>query len=163
MRFFVQRPLFRLGLAVSLAGMVGGCESLTGISPQPAASTAPQAPLPAPPPPRAAHAVPPPPPPAPAPLVEVKVAGLSEDGVQELLGPPAETLDRPPARVWEYRSGNCAVDIYFYLDVGRNAFYALHYDSPAPTSSGSPAAATVSPHDAADRCLQRVYNARRDR
>ena len=107
--------------------------------------------------------MPPPPPPAPAPLHEIKVVGLSQDDVEGVLGAPSATLDRPPAKVWEYRSGNCTVDIYFYLDVGRNAFYALHYDSPAPNSSGTPAPPTVRTHDAADRCLQRVYNAHRDR
>lgn len=158
---FLQRVRFYIVPVLVAAGMVAGCEGLFPPS-QPAAP----APVPGPPPapPRAAHVVPPPPPPAPAPPTEIKLVGLSEDEVQTLLGPPNTASDRPPAKVWQYRSGTCAVDVYFYLDVGRNAFYALHYDSPAPTSSGTPATAPVSAHDhdAADRCLTRVYNARRD-
>lgn len=157
---FFHRFRLQVVLAVIAAGAVAGCEGLL----PPAQPTAPAS-LPAPPPaapPRATHAVPPPPPPAPAPPTEIKLVGLGEDEVQTLLGPPNTTFDRPPAKVWQYRSGSCAVDVYFYLDVGRNAFYALHYDSPAPTSSGTPAPATVSAQDAADRCLTRVYNAHRD-
>lgn len=90
------------------------------------------------------------------------MVGLSEEEVSELLGDPTARADRPPAKVWQYRADNCAVDIYFYLDVGRNAFYALHYDSPAPTSTGAPTTAAVSAHDAADRCLYRLYNAHRE-
>jgi hypothetical protein len=152
---------FRVVFAVLAAATLAGCEGL-GLGPAtPAASPAPPGPPPEAP--RTAHVVPPPPPPAPSPLTEIKLVGLSEDEVQALLGPPAVAADRPPAKVWQYRAGSCSVDVYFYLDVGRNAFYALHYDSPAPTSSGTPAPATVSAHDAADRCLTRVYNAHRDR
>jgi len=155
-----HRLTIRVVFALLAAVTVAGCENL--FEPAPPASPAPPAPPP-PAPPRAAHVVPPPPPPAPSPLTEIKLVGLSEDEVQALLGAPNTAADRPPAKVWEYRAGNCAVDVYFYLDVGRNAFYALHYDSPAPTSSGTSTPATVSAHDAADRCLIRVYNAHRDR
>lgn len=155
---FHRLPL-RLVFALMAAAMVAGCETLFEPAP-PAARPAPPAPPPEAP--RAARVVPPPPPPAPSPATEIKLVGLSEDEVQALLGPPSTAAEQPPAKVWEYRAGNCAVDVYFYLDVGRNAFYALHYDSPAPTSPGPPAPASVSAHDAADRCLARVYNAHRD-
>lgn len=90
------------------------------------------------------------------------MVGLSEEDVRNLLGEPSTTVERPPAKVWEYRSGSCAVEIYFYLDVGRNAFYALHYDSPAAPSGAQAAAAAAGAQDAADRCLNRVYNAHRE-
>ena len=157
---FSPRLPVRVVSALLAAALVAGCEGLFEPS-QPAAPPPPAPPPEAPP--RAAHAVPLPPPPAPPPLTEIKLVGLSQDEVQALLGPPSTAAERPPAKVWQYRAGNCAVDVYFYLDVGRNAFYALHYDSPAPTSAGTPAPATVSAHDAADRCLTRVYNAHRDR
>jgi hypothetical protein len=157
---FFHRLPFRVVFAVMTAAAVAGCDSLFPPAPttSPAQPAAPEAP-------RTVHVVPPPPRPAPAPAAEIKLVGLSESEVQALLGPPSTAADQPPAKVWQYRAGNCAVDVYFYLDVGRNAFYALHYDSPAPTSPGSPGPATVSAahdHDAADRCLSRVYNAHRD-
>jgi hypothetical protein len=162
MQHALQRFLIRLGLVSVVAGTVAGCGLLSDLVATPAAPQPTPGPPPLAPPPPPARPLPPPPPPAPAPLPEIKVVGLSQDDVAAAFGPPSATLERPPAKVWEYRSGNCAVEIYFYLDVERNAFYALHYDSPAPNFSGTPATATVSTHDAADRCLQRVYNAHRD-
>jgi hypothetical protein len=159
---FFHRLALRVVFAFVTAALVAGCESLFEPAPPP---PSPAPPAPAPEAPRAVRVVPPPPRPAPAPPSEIKLVGLSEDEVQALLGPPSSATDQPPAKVWQYRAGNCAVDVYFYLDVGRNAFYALHYDNPAPTSPGSPVQATVSAahdHDAADRCLTRVYNAHRD-
>jgi hypothetical protein len=94
---------------------------------------------------------------------DVKVVGLNQAETEALLGQPTSSIDRPPAKVWQYRTRECAVDIYFYLDVGRNDFYALHYDTPAPTSSTASASATAVAPDAADRCLRRLYNARRQR
>ncbi len=91
------------------------------------------------------------------------MVGLSQTETEGLLGPPTSAIDRPPAKVWQYRTRDCSVDIYFYLDVGRNDFYALHYDTPAPTSSTASASATAVAPDAADRCLRRVYNARHQR
>jgi hypothetical protein len=100
---------------------------------------------------------------APATAADLKVVGLTQSETEALLGPPTSTLDRPPAKVWQYRTRDCGVDVYFYLDVGRNDFYALHYDTPIPTSSGAPVGANVNVTDVADRCLRRVYNARRQR
>lgn len=162
MQHVFQRLLIRFGLVSIVVGMVAGCGLLGSLGSGPPAPQPTPGPPPAAPPSPAARPLPPPPPPAPAPLPEIKIIGLSQDDVAAAFGPPSITLERPPAKVWEYRSGNCSVEIYFYLDVGRNAFYALHYDSPAPNSPGTPATATVSTHDAADRCLQRVYNAHRD-
>ncbi len=153
----------RLGAVASATVMLlflNGCESLDFLrspEPPPPAEPPPAAPPPAPE--RARLAPAPPPRPAPQPLPELKVVGLSQPETETLLGPPTTASDRPPAKVWEYRIPDCALDVYFYLDVGRNAFYALHYDSPTLNSSG--ASATVSVPDAADRCLRRIYNARR--
>jgi hypothetical protein len=105
--------------------------------------------------------------PAPAPrpaapaAPDLKLVGLSQAETEALIGPPASSVDRPPAKVWQYRVRECALDVYFYLDVGRNEFYALHYDIPAPTSAS--ASTGANPPDAADRCLRRIYNARRPR
>jgi hypothetical protein len=161
-----QRPLRRLGAAAlgcALALVVSGCESLDFLrssEPEAPPQAAPRAPAPQPAePPRVRLAPPAAPRPAPQPLPDVKLVGLSQPETETLLGPPTAASDRPPAKVWEYRAGDCTLDVYFYLDVGRNAFYALHYDSPTLNSSGAPATASVP--DAADRCLRRVYNAHR--
>lgn len=67
---------------------------------------------------------PPPPPPPPRAL-----AGLSMPETETELGRPAAESDRAPAKVWQYRAGECAVDVYFYLDMARNGFYALHHEA----------------------------------
>ena len=159
----LQRLEVSAAVLLPLLVAVAGCENLDFLrSPQPAAPPAPAAQAPAPEPSRTARAVPVPVPrPAlPSPPPEIKLVGLSQEETETLLGPPSTLLDRPPAKVWQYRAGDCAVDVYFYLDVGRNAFYALHYDTPGPTSSGA-TTTTASASDAADRCLRRVYNAHR--
>jgi hypothetical protein len=156
----------RLGWVALLgctALLATGCESLDFLrSSEPPATPPAAEPPPAPPPaePSRARLAPAPPPrPAPLPLPELKLVGLSQPETETLLGPPTAASDRPPAKVWQYQTADCTLDVYFYLDVGRNAFYALHYDSPTLNSSGAPATASVP--DAADRCLRRVYNAHR--
>jgi hypothetical protein len=170
MRIRFPRLHLRPLMAV-LAVLVAGCETLDFLNtpqpastPAPVAQSAPPAAAVTPPPGRVVRVAPPPPRPTPLPEIkapELKVVGLSQTETETLLGSPDAALDRPPAKVWQYKAPDCAVDIYFYLDVGRNAFYALHYDSPAPNSSGTQA--TASATDAADRCLRRVYNAHRER
>jgi hypothetical protein len=103
-------------------------------------------------------------PPAPAPGreadIEIKLVGLSRPETQALLGPPTAESERSPAKVWQYLSGDCAVDVYFYLDVARNEFYALHYEARAPlASAGGP----LNGAPAAEWCLRRVHDAHRSR
>jgi hypothetical protein len=99
-----------------------------------------------------AHASLPPPEPAPeaSPLPDIKLVGMSRGEATALLGAPAEERDAAPAKIWKFSAGECAVDIYFYLDVKRNDFYALHYN--VQDRNG----ATTG--EAADRCLQRIYS-----
>ncbi len=94
----------------------------------------------------------PPPEPAPevSPLPDIKLVGMSRGEAAALLGAPAEERDAAPAKIWKFSAGECAVDIYFYLDVKRNDFYALHYN--VQDRNG----ATTG--EAADRCLQRIYS-----
>jgi hypothetical protein len=90
-------------------------------------------------PPSLAAAVPPPPaqiaavdpaPPPTAPATPPRaLAGLSMTETETELGRPAAESDRAPAKVWQYRAGECAVDVYFYLDMARNGFYALHHEA----------------------------------
>lgn len=91
--------------------------------------------------------------PEPAPLPDIKLVGMSRGEAATLLGTPAEERDAAPAKIWKFAAGECAVDVYFYLDVKRNDFFALHYN--VQDRNG----ATTG--EAADRCLQRIYSENR--
>ena len=94
--------------------------------------------------------------PEPAPeavLPDVKIVGMSRGETSSLLGAPTEERDAAPAKIWKFSAGDCVVDVYFYLDVKRNDFYALHYN--VQDRNG----ATTG--EAADRCLQRIYSENR--
>jgi hypothetical protein len=56
-----------------------------------------------------------------------KLVGLTQAETVTMLGPPTAQWDRPPAKVWHYQGPDCAVDVFFYLDVSRNEFSALRY------------------------------------
>jgi len=105
-----------------------------------------------------------PPPPAPgreeARDADIKLVGLNRSEALALLGPPTGESERSPAKVWQYLTGDCTVDVYFYLDVARNDFYALHYEARAPVASAGNAANGAPP---AEWCLRRVHDAHRPR
>jgi hypothetical protein len=86
-------------------------------------------------------------------MPEIKLVGMSRGETATLLGAPEEERDAAPAKIWKFAAGECAVDVYFYLDVARNDFYALHYN----VQNGN--GATTG--EAADRCLQRIYSENR--
>lgn len=88
--------------------------------------------------------------PEPAWMPEIKLVGMSRGETATLLGAPTEERDAAPAKIWKFASGDCAVDVYFYLDVARNDFYALHYSvqDRYGATTGEPA----------ERCLQRIYS-----
>lgn len=103
-----------------------------------------------------------PPTPRPDPPAPLKLIGLSRGEAEALLGRPAAEAERSPAKVWQYRAPDCTVDVYFYLDVARNEFYALHYEARGPqTAAGG--TAVVGRSEAADRCLRRLHDANRTR
>jgi outer membrane biosynthesis protein TonB len=83
-------------------------------------------------------------------MPEIKLVGMSRGETATLLGAPTEERDAAPAKIWKFMSGDCAVDVYFYLDVARNDFYALHYivQDRFGATTGEPA----------ERCLQRIYS-----
>ena len=71
---------------------------------------------------------------APAPVTEARLAtppdkrvviGHSEDETETLLGKPVQVTEQASAKIWHYRSGDCAVDVTFYFDVSRGKFFAL--------------------------------------
>lgn len=80
-------------------------------------------------PPAQVAAIDPVPPPASPAIPPRALAGLSMPETETELGRPAAESDRAPAKVWQYRAGECAVDVYFYLDMARNGFYALHHEA----------------------------------
>lgn len=76
--------------------------------------------------------------PAPADLQAPKVIGLTQQETVSLLGVPSAQWDRPPARVWHYQGPDCAVDVFFYLDLSRNEFSALRYTAAGADGASSP-------------------------
>jgi len=72
----------------------------------------------------------PPPPPAaetPAPSFD-KLQGLDQKETAAFLGEPAERAEAPPAVLWRYASRDCALDVYFYLDLESREMRVLHYE-----------------------------------
>lgn len=77
----------------------------------------------------------------------IRLIGLDRNAVTAMLGVPVAERQVAAARVWDYRaSDDCRLAVFFYLDTGRNDFYALHYeiDGAAPGSLST------------DQCLQRI-------
>jgi hypothetical protein len=56
------------------------------------------------------------------------LVGLDEQRAIELLGPPATTEDRAPARIWHYKSSHCELDLVFYMEMHTGRMRTLHYD-----------------------------------
>jgi hypothetical protein len=120
---------------MALLALVAGCDVLRDILPDaqpPAAPSAQPAPPPAPTPPAQAAAVPPPPPPAPrerpAPVPDfdpAKLVGLDKDQTLSTLGQPNATREQPPATVWTYKTRDCSIDLFFYMDIATRQFRVL--------------------------------------
>jgi hypothetical protein len=58
----------------------------------------------------------------------VRLVGLGEQELRELLGPPAAEEERPPGKVWHYRKGRCTLDVSLYPDVQTRKFGTLTYE-----------------------------------
>lgn len=56
-----------------------------------------------------------------------ELIGLDEPAATSLLGEAAERSEQPPATIWRYRTANCELDLYFYLDVRSGRMRTLHY------------------------------------
>lgn len=114
-----SQTILAIGAGLWLALVAGGCSQIA----VPAA--APQRPAEAP-------FVPAPAKPAPpgraAGLTPPELVGLGEDEVVHLLGPAGKRREEPPATVWEYRTRNCALNLFFYMDMETKRFRALAYD-----------------------------------
>src|SRR5262249_38190802 len=75
-----------------------------------------------------------------------RLIGRDRAGVAAELGAPAGERQVASARVWDYRAAGCQLAVFFYLDTGRNDFYALHVevDGAAPGT------------EAGQQCIQRI-------
>lgn len=83
----------------------------------------------------------PPPPqpvaPQPAPSADPnQVVGMTEAEATGLIGPPHRSDVEPPARVWVYDGEGCTLRVFFYLDLGREAFRALTWSIAHPEGDG---------------------------
>ena len=65
--------------------------------------------------------------PLPPALDRRQLIGLDEAAAQRLLGPATEQSDAPPAAIWRYRTANCELDLFFYLDLRSGKMRTLHY------------------------------------
>jgi len=74
--------------------------------------------------------------------------GLSMADLEALMGRPTAEFARAPAKVWQYRVDECVLDVYFYLDMARNAFHSLHHDAKRDGVQD-------------ESCVRRIQNARR--
>ena len=64
---------------------------------------------------------------APAVTDAAHLVGLSQSDATVLFGPPGESKDLPPSKVWTYHSPVCDMKLFFYPEVGRSTFRALTY------------------------------------
>ena len=132
---------------MALLTLVAGCELVHDIfSTEPQAPVAtteaeapPPAPAPAPSPPASevaraqppAAAVEPRRERAPAPPPEFdprRLVGLDKDEALALLGQPSAVREQSPSTVWSYRSRDCTLDLFFYMDLATRAFRVLTWD-----------------------------------
>jgi hypothetical protein len=83
----------------------------------------------------------------------IRLIGLNRTSTAALLGAPSDERQIAAARVWDYRGPECRLAVYFYLDTGRNDFYALHYEIDGPPAGP----------DADQHCLHRIRDDARNR
>ena len=57
-----------------------------------------------------------------------KLQGLDQRETAAFLGEPAQRAEAPPAVLWRYASHDCALDVYFYLDLQSREMRVLHYE-----------------------------------
>ncbi len=62
--------------------------------------------------------------------------GKNQGDVRDILGPPTTTQNAAPATIWRYTAQSCALDVFFYMDLGTNTLRALKYDA-KPTEAGT--------------------------
>lgn len=58
----------------------------------------------------------------------VNLIGLGEQELRAKLGPPAAEEERPPGKIWRYRTGGCTLNVSLYPDVQTRKFGTLTYE-----------------------------------
>ena len=81
--------------------------------------------------------------------------GLKPAQAIAALGNPATVVERSPSMVWRYNVGACALDLFFYMDLGANAFRVLAYDMKAGDMKAGDMKAGTSSDGAHRACLGR--------
>jgi len=56
-----------------------------------------------------------------------ELIGLDQPAATRLFGPATERSEEPPATVWRYKTANCELDLFFYLDLRSGRMRTLHY------------------------------------
>lgn len=74
-----------------------------------------------------AVATPPPPVPLAAPPRSGELIGINEHRAAQLFGGAAKKIEQPPATIWRYKTSNCELDLFFYLDLRSGQMRTLHY------------------------------------
>lgn len=62
------------------------------------------------------------------PLDPQRLIGMNRAETFAALGTPSQIREMSPATVWRYAMGRCELDLYFFMDLGSNAFRVLTYD-----------------------------------
>ncbi len=57
-----------------------------------------------------------------------ELTGLDQPATVAIFGEPQLRTEAPPAQLWRYASGDCRLDVYFYLDLQTREMRVLHYD-----------------------------------
>ena len=58
----------------------------------------------------------------------LSLVGKSETELRAMLGAPTSEEDRPPAKLWRYRDGQCTLDVQLYPDIQTKQFGTLAYE-----------------------------------
>jgi hypothetical protein len=56
-----------------------------------------------------------------------ELIGLDQAAAARLLGTAVERREEPPATIWHYKTANCELDLFFYLDLRSGRMRTLHY------------------------------------
>ena len=56
-----------------------------------------------------------------------ELIGLDQPAATRLFGTAAERSEEPPATIWRYKTANCELDLFFYLDLRSGRMRTLHY------------------------------------
>jgi hypothetical protein len=56
-----------------------------------------------------------------------ELIGLDQPAATRLLGTAVERSEEPPATIWRYKTANCELDLFFYLDLRSGRMRTLHY------------------------------------